>query len=145
MDDLFPVAMVCCGDCDHLFNDPMKQIPASMLSCKVKQSTAEERATYKGTAHRHTCVQFIERKQSTPNPMIAAEEYYAKLREIRVTPPVPVAPTEPAQRRSNRLTPTAPGSSATSTNSPFDLGARRAPAALPSPEKKRDPFDLEAA
>lgn len=127
--------LVQCKHCDHLYHDKEKRVPPTMLSCRQKQQTNEQRATYMGTEWEHSCTWFLPRQARTVDPMIAANEHYAKLLQAK---PAPAPTTPPAA-----ATPTRSRAPEPAANSPFDLGARSAsPPSAAVTSKPRDPFKL---
>lgn len=143
--------LVRCKDCEHLFHDAMKRVPKTMLSCRVKQNTPEQRATYMGTEWPHACEMYFVRKATTVNPLIAAEEEaaanFAAFQNAIANPTKKAV--KPKAPDLFDLTPPRPAASKpvpeVRSNSPFDLGARPAPQPAPVAVKAHDPFDLEAA
>lgn len=133
-----------CMDCEHLFHDKEKRVSANLLSCRVRQSTPEQRATYMGVHFERTCPSFVVRLEKTVNPMVAAEAYQAEFAaECRkgMVAPSPVAKPVAAPVVAPLPLPVAPAPISAHAD-PFDLGPpvpRKAP--VPTPEA----FTLEAA
>lgn len=138
---------VKCGGCEHLFHDDIKRTQLSLLSCRVKQTTAEERATYMGVAWEHECAKYLVRRTGTRDPRVDAEAQEARLLTERTAflaqpkgrrESLPVATTPAVVANSTKATPEV------RSNSPFDLGARPVPSS-PTVARDFDPFDFEAA
>lgn len=147
---------VKCEDCHHLFHDGANKryLLPTMLSCRMKQRTPEERATYMGVKWPKKCAEFIQRAPDAPPPYVEKSQppvpQYSSDLKYPGKPPAVQSPRQSAARDDLFSRPNA-------THAVFDLEAPAAapavaaaprspvaPAPEPTREDSRDPFDLEA-